>query len=125
MSNRVFRTCWPALTTSPQNELSSSVNHFTLFYRSLSYFTGTGRMHLYVAMRSEEDMQIISGQEFLFQSNGNAQLGIREFDVPFTVAGATAVIEGRMSNSPIETTIIWGVYKYFSLRKSQEPTQTG
>jgi hypothetical protein len=39
-------------------------------------------------------MQIISGQEFLFQSNGNAQLGIREFDVPFTVAGATAVIEG-------------------------------
>ena len=39
-------------------------------------------------------MQVISGQEFLFQSNGNAQLGIREFDVPFTVAGATAVIEG-------------------------------
>jgi hypothetical protein len=43
---------------------------------------------------SEEDMQIISGQEFQFQSNGNAQLGVREFDVPFTVAGATAVIEG-------------------------------
>src|SRR5262252_5554086 len=40
------------------------------------------------------DMQIISGQEFLFQSNGNAQSGVREFDVPFTVAGATAVIEG-------------------------------
>jgi len=39
-------------------------------------------------------MQIISGQEFLFQSNGNAQSGVREFDVPFTVAGATAVIEG-------------------------------
>jgi hypothetical protein len=39
-------------------------------------------------------MQIISGQQFLFQSNGNAQAGLREFDVPFTVTGATAVIEG-------------------------------
>ena len=42
----------------------------------------------------EKDMQIISGQEFLFHSNGNAQSGVREFDVPFTVAGATALIEG-------------------------------
>jgi hypothetical protein len=39
-------------------------------------------------------MQIINGQEFLFQSNGTAQSGFREFDVPFTVAGATALIEG-------------------------------
>jgi len=39
-------------------------------------------------------MQIISGQEFLFQSNGTAQAGVREFDVPFTVGGATAVIVG-------------------------------
>ena len=39
-------------------------------------------------------MQIINGQEFVFQSNGTAQSRFREFDVPFTVGGATAVIEG-------------------------------
>jgi hypothetical protein len=57
-------------------------------------YVGEKSNHHISATGSEEDMQIISGQEFLFQSNGNAQLGLREFDVPFTVAGATAVIEG-------------------------------
>jgi hypothetical protein len=39
-------------------------------------------------------MQIISGQLFNFSSNGQAQLGLREFDVNFQVTSATAVIEG-------------------------------
>jgi hypothetical protein len=39
-------------------------------------------------------MQIITGQEFSFSSNGTAQLGLREFDVNFQVTSATAVIEG-------------------------------
>ena len=39
-------------------------------------------------------MQIISGQQFNFSSNGSAQLVLREFDVNFQVTSATAVIEG-------------------------------
>ena len=39
-------------------------------------------------------MQIISGQQFAFASNGTGQLKIREFDVDFQVTSATAVIEG-------------------------------
>jgi hypothetical protein len=39
-------------------------------------------------------MQIINGQQFVFSSNGSASHTSREFDVPFTVTGATAVIEG-------------------------------
>jgi hypothetical protein len=62
-------------------------------------------------------MQIISGQQFLFQSNGNAQAGIREFDVPFTVTGATAVIEGMDVKFGNRNDHHLGVYKYFSLRK--------
>ena len=44
--------------------------------------------------KSEDDMQIITGQQFSFSSNGTAQLGLREFDVNFQVTSATAVIEG-------------------------------
>ena len=39
-------------------------------------------------------MQIISEQQFIFSSNGSAQLALREFDVNFQVTSATAVIEG-------------------------------
>src|SRR5215813_7704980 len=39
-------------------------------------------------------MQIINGQQFVFSSNGSASHTLKEFDVPFTVSGATAVIEG-------------------------------
>jgi hypothetical protein len=39
-------------------------------------------------------MQIISGQQFIFSSNGSAQLALRELDVNFQVTSATAVIEG-------------------------------
>ena len=37
-------------------------------------------------------MQIFSGQQFSFSSNGSAQLGLREFDVNFQVTSATAVL---------------------------------
>ena len=39
-------------------------------------------------------MQIISGRQFTFSSNGGAQLRTQEFVVGFQVASATAVIEG-------------------------------
>ena len=39
-------------------------------------------------------MLIINGQQFTFASNGSASNNLKEFDVPFTVSGATAVIEG-------------------------------
>jgi hypothetical protein len=39
-------------------------------------------------------MQIISGEQFAFSSNGSAQLRIKEYDVNFQVTSATAVIEG-------------------------------
>jgi hypothetical protein len=50
----------------------------------------TGQMQ----RKSEDEMQIISGQLFNFSSNGSAQLALREFDVNFQVTSATAVIEG-------------------------------
>jgi hypothetical protein len=47
-----------------------------------------------ISLLQEEGMQIISGRQFTFSSNGSAQLRTQEFDVGFQVTSATAVIEG-------------------------------
>jgi len=70
-------------------------------------------------------MQIISGWQFTFSSNGGAQLGTQEFDVGFQVASATAVIEGMDVEFANRSDHHLGACRCFSAQRWRGRSRTG